>query len=200
MIITPPQAIGLCQRIITDLHAWPSLLAALQEGGFEDKSAGRIEQVLAQWSLSPELGVLSNVKLPGTSRERMDLVLFESVSVGNSLLTIDTIFELKTNYARQSTEIVKRLAPSGVISAIAQVQRYQQSAHPGAKNGYVLYTITEMPIFPIPAATPRSPGYANGNTPLINGITQLRNEVATNGLNLLGEATGAHVYCALIAV
>lgn len=200
MNISTSQAQNLCQSIITDLNAWPSLLASLQEGGFEDKSTGRIERVLETWNTDPALGVLNHVKLPGTSRARMDLVLFENSSVGQPLLTIDTIFELKTNYARQKGEIHKRLALSGTGSAIEQVQRYQKSTYPNAKHAYVLYTITEMPISPIPASIPQSPGYANGNTPLIVGINQLKNEVTANGLTLLGDATGTHVYCALIAV
>ncbi|WP_273430571.1 hypothetical protein [Chitinibacter tainanensis] len=161
----------------------------MQEGGFEDKTAGRIEQVMARWNPdSNKLGVLGHVKVP-TDRRRMDLVLYERSSVGQQLLSIDTIVELKTNYAGQKGEIQKRLALNGKGSAIEQVQKYQASSHPGSKDGYVLYTITELP-FPAPKVTPCSPGFANAGTPLHAGVTTFMNAIRHNRLTLLGHATG----------
>jgi hypothetical protein len=201
MKLSPAQAQDLCERIINDLIRWPSLSAALQEGGFEDKTAGRIEQVMERWNPDPnKLGVLGHVKLPIVG-QRMDLVLYERSSVGAPLLSIDTIFELKTNYAGQKYWINKTLARLGNGSAIQQVQTYQASGHLGSKDGYVLYTITELPYpAPKPKVSPCSPGYANAGKPLQTGIDTFVNAITHNGLTLLGHATGKHVFCALIEV
>lgn len=196
MEFTPTTAAELCQQIVLDLSDWPSLEAALQEGGFEQKSAGRIEAVIEAWIHRSDLLVLRDVKVPGIDRARMDIVLADKHSVGNPLLSIDSIFELKTNYAGQSSAIRSRLAPAGKNSAIAQVIGYKSNGLiPGKKDAYVLYTITQLPFPTIPNIHPRSPGWSNGTTPLANGIATLR---AAAGPKLLGESTGAYVYCALI--
>lgn len=49
MKLTPKQANTLCQAIINKLAAWPTLNAALQEGGFEQKAAGWVEIAITEW-------------------------------------------------------------------------------------------------------------------------------------------------------
>lgn len=203
MKINESQADQLCQDIVNDLHSWPSLMAALQEGGFEAKTDGRIEMVVDNWQNrlngNGQFGVLRDVKLPGSSRDRMDLVIYDKNSVGNPLLAIDAIFEIKTNYARQVSEIQDRLGP-GSRSAIAQLQRYLRCPQLVSANnlcGYIIYTVTELPFQSIPKVSPRSPGFGNGYFPLKNGVAAL---IGVAGANLLGECCGRYVYCALIKV
>lgn len=219
MDISKPRAKALCKLIIKYLEAWPALDAALQEGGFEQKAASRVELAVERWIGALEkrgktaddekLLVLRDVKVPGTHedphRDRMDLVLVKKDSVGKALLKIDTLFEIKTNYAHQKNSWIQyTLKPKGKKSAFEQVKKYKRifSGFDATRNwepgAYLLYLITALPSTVIPHERPRSPGWANGNTPLSAGKTAL--SAALKGATPLGTAEdkNARVYCALI--
>lgn len=135
----------------------------------------------------------------------MDLVLIKESSVGKAMLEIDTLFEIKTNYAHQKNSWIQyTLKPEGEKSAFEQVKKYKRifRGFETTKNwdpdAYLLYLITALPSTVIPHERPRSPGWANGNTPLSAGVTAMSE--ALNGATPLGKAEdkNARVYCALI--
>lgn len=143
MLLSQFQANALCRKVVDSLLDWPVLIQALQSGGLEIKARGVIGAALEDFLVANEFDGLH--VLP--EYRGIDFAVI-APDVGGSFLNVDTVFEVKTNYASQTVEISNRLP-----SAISQAYRYLDRV--SAQDAYVLYIIS----------APTARGVGLGNIP-----------------------------------
>jgi hypothetical protein len=185
-LINQEQAQALCVEVVDSLGAWPSLHAALQSGGLEVKASGIVS------AAATTLGRVTN-KLVLREYEHIDIVLIVPESVGSASLDVDTVLEVKFNYARQTGEIDARLP-----YAVNQANRYRNIV--GANCAYVLYFIAAPHSDEIPIG-PRDSGWGYWNGTMAPAVDHVRESaIGANSLLLAEYAREAPVqlYCALI--
>lgn len=185
MHISKEQALDLCRNLADSLAKWGALDSALQSGGLEEKATGIIIAQLEAVAKNENLLVLPEYK-------KIDYA-FIVRNHSHSRLNVDTVIEVKFNYASQLNEIRNRLP-----SAINQANGYQQTV--SAKNAYVVYIIAAPYVDNLPPH-PRDSGWGYWNRPMIDAIkiVQQSTEQGTNEL-LLGDAQteeNPQLYCAL---
>jgi hypothetical protein len=100
-------------------------------GGLEEKATYHISSALDGWirKYYPTLGFIREYK-------KIDYAIIDSTVDGNvaAYVQVDSAIEVKFNYARQITEIERRV-PKG----LAQAKRYREKV--GARASYLLYFI-----------------------------------------------------------
>ncbi len=192
-MISAEQATTLCCRQIALLAEWAALNAALQSGGLEVKATGLIGAALEEFAIKENLLVLREYK-------QIDFALISRRTVGDPQLTVDTVIEVKFNYAQQLGEIRARLP-----DAMEQADRYRIMVR--AKSAYVLYLVAAPFLERIPL-NPRDSGWRYWH-PLQNDVPPLQiaiDEICTSAreanAHILGhqshEHDRRHLYCALL--
>jgi hypothetical protein len=145
MKINRGRAEELCEGICKSLATWDVVRAVVQCGALEDKARGRFADAITKWLKAGErdLLVLPEYRPPlKKMRKHIDFALVRKDSIGKPVLKVDTIFEVKCNYASQitdSTEVVGEL--SRVKKAISQVGTYKTLVK--ADAAYLIYVITD---------------------------------------------------------
>jgi hypothetical protein len=192
-MISAEQATTFCCRQITLLAEWPSLEAALQSGGLEVKATGLIGAALEELAAKDNLLVLREYK-------QIDFALIARRSVGEPQLTVDTVIEVKFNYAQQLGEIKARLP-----DAIEQADRYRRMV--SAKSAYVLYLVA-APFLELIPPCPRDSGWRYWHSlqddisPLQIAIDEIDTSAHEASAHILGHKLYEHdrrdLYCALV--
>jgi len=196
MEVTEVQAVSLCDKVIDLLSKWPARYAAVQGGGLEEKSTHHVGSALEGWLVE------NNLRLHVMREYRkIDFALI-TPTWDQSRLAVDTVIEVKFNYAVQSTEIVNR-----VPLALAQASRYR--AKVSADDAYVLYLIAapQSPSIPRPV---RDSGWeywelGGAEKTLAAAVENLAAAAGKASSKVLGQAKRdldphCGFYCALIAV
>jgi hypothetical protein len=174
----------LCQEIVDELESWSSLPAALQSGGIEKKAAGIINRCL-ETAAGKELAVLPEYR-------KADFV-FVSKNFGRPRLDVKTVIEVKFNYARQISEIRRR-----VRSAKGQVNRYREELSPTFT--YLLYLIAAPFSNSIPRVN-RNSGWRYWNSPLDDAVKALRQVAEIEICSIVADASlakGAGLHYSLL--
>jgi hypothetical protein len=172
MIINQESADKLCNRILEEVVKWPAVDAALQCGGLEVKTRGRIESAIVAWLRAhhptERLAVLPEyTRSPDQGRgKNIDFAVIEidppSGAYG-SFLSVKALFEVKFNYASQTGqkkarggEFRARLTP-GKGDAIAQALRYKSNVQ--AESAFVLYLVADPKTEQALPREPRDSGW-----------------------------------------
>jgi hypothetical protein len=92
---------NLCQSIIEELVAWPSLMASLQSGRGEVNKLGLVERVLTTRLHEGQILLMEHCNV--------DYAFIRQNSVGDPNLRADLLIEFKFNYASQEGEFRKRI-------------------------------------------------------------------------------------------
>jgi hypothetical protein len=183
MKISQAQAKDLCKGVCWWLKSWPAIRAALQCGAIEDKARGQLSDAISAWLAAKrhDLLVLPEYRPPlKKKRKHIDFALVEETSVGSPTLTIDTIFEVKFNYASQIPDSYKVVGElSRVKAAITQAKVYKKSVK--ANGAYLIYLVADCCLTSEQAITRRT-------TPNDNGRKYYRKE---NGRSLGRDANNA---------
>lgn len=124
----------------------------------------------------------------------MDFALVDPSSIGQGLLSIDSVIECKFNYENQTGEIKRRLTHP-TKSANAQVKAYKQT------NGYVLYLIADFRGTKPKRLRPHDAGwdfYIKSTDPACAG-TYFNQQIAQQKIALLGSAStnSGEFFCAI---
>ncbi len=184
MKICEAQANELCEKIIYSLLNWPVLKHALQSGGVERKAQGVIAEALEKFISGVDSGkyILPEYRC-------IDFSVVDSVT-GGAYLNVDTVFEVKTNYAAQLREINTRLP-----SSLDQVREYSKLV--SAENAYVIYIIFAPFQEPLPPRIHRDIGWGYWNQPLNRAIDVIDQLVQKEPIKILGHFASGDLYCAL---
>lgn len=139
----------MCKMVGNSFSTWPAYRAALQCGGLEIRGRGRLASAIERWIRRRRRRLLVvpeyRIVVPGNapSRRLIDLAaVFPTSEICESCLEVDTVFEVKSNYASQSSnrkgrgEIARRLE-----SGLKQADAYKKAV--GAKSAFLLYIVTE---------------------------------------------------------
>jgi hypothetical protein len=175
------------------LARWPALKAALQSGGLEVKATGLIAVALEELAARNDLLVLREYK-------QIDFALIVPRTVGEPQLTVDTVIEVKFNYAQQLGEIRARLP-----DAVDQADRYRRMV--SAQSAYVLYLVA-APFLERMPPHPRDSGWRywqppqNGKLALEEAVKVIDASAQEVNAPIPGrqshEHDRQHLYCALL--
>ncbi len=185
-MIAELEAETLCEALIASLSAWPALGAALQSGGLEMKAASVVESAMQTLTSRNSRVVLREYN-------HADFVLIEPTHIATAKLNIDTVIEVKFNYARQLVEIAARLP-----NAINQANAYRSAMR--AKCAYVLYFVAAPSLGAIPG-DPRDTGWIYWNYPLNNAVDEVNRAAERAHAEIAGRATCERpypLYCVLL--
>ena len=156
MPISEASATALCREVVQSLTQWRTFPALLQVGGIESRGGSRILLALEKWldtfaqerdllilpeyRLSPARPVDETTDKPLVKAAdqlfgggRIDYALVSASSVGEAVLRVDTVLEVKTNYLGQAD---LRWRPK---AACDQARSYAEAC--GASDVYVLYIV-----------------------------------------------------------
>ena len=128
----------------------------------------------------------------------IDFVLFDSKSISNARLAVDTVIEVKSNYATQVTEIQNRIP-------LAQIQANDYLTDVNAHHAYVLYLVAAPCINQKPKP-PCDNGWRYWNSPcpataMQIAINNIGLSAGSADMVILGNASNGQdqlLYCALL--
>lgn len=196
MKISKQQATAICCEVIKALENWPALPAALQSGGLEEKATSRITLAIEKWlaSSSSQLLVLPQYG-------KIDFALVNQKSVLGGELRVDTVIEVKFNYATQARPQIQTRLPR------ARAQALNYLTQTNAKNAYVLYFVAAPCIHQLPPA-PLDSGWrywcrSDAMAAMREAIKAIGSPARSKTSATLGEALNSReplLYCALIRV
>ena len=214
MVVTKKQADHLCSEVVNSLAGWSALSAVMQSGGLEEKATGLISNALENLTNVINAADGTNLIVMREYRRDRSKIDFAMIipSIGQPLLNVDTIIEVKSNYAWQCGLISGRTR-----NGVNQANCYRKIIGE-AKDAYVLYFVAapyiDITIGNNIMAMPgpqRDTGWGYWNRPLQLAINAIIGGAAAAGANILGEAsayarilgvppTGVdpNLYCALI--
>jgi hypothetical protein len=128
-----------CLTLLESLSKWDSLYTALQTGGLERKASSLIEGALKSHLADNNL-VLRELRCDNGI---VDYSLIDKKSVLKPRVKVQSIIEVKFNYAKQTKEIISRLKKGA-----EQILHYNESLQ--AKKGMLLYIIAAPEHNPLP--------------------------------------------------
>jgi len=131
MPISEASATALCREVVQSLTQWRTFPALLQVGGIESRGASRILLALEKWldtfaqdrdllvlpeyRLSPVRPIDETTDKPLVKAAdqlfgggRIDYALVSACSVGEAVLRVATVLEVKTSYLGQGIHALKR--------------------------------------------------------------------------------------------
>lgn len=191
MIITKVQANELCESVVKSIANWPAVSAALQSGGLEEKARGRFASAIEDWLQESKEKLLV---LP--EYRKIDFALIHDVEIQQGQLSVDTVIEVKFNYATQAPNEMVRRVPKGIRQAID----YRDKV--AARNAYVLYLVAAPSIAERPE-TPHDTGWRYwGQANLEIAKSAIQDSILNSNATLIGqfEKTQTHLfYCCLIS-
>lgn len=172
MTISSDEAKNICIKVLKALDAWPELNIALQCGGLERKAIGVISSAISDEIYKKNLFLIQEYRF-------IDIAAIKSSSEFMPTLEVEFLFEVKFNYAKQSSEIKNRLC-----LAVDQATRYAKKVR--ARNAYILYFIAAPYSSKIPPK-PHDSGWPYWNHPLDVGVKAFENEANLKGIKILGS-------------
>ena len=210
MPITVREANTLCADVVDSMAAWPTLYTAMQSGGFEKNGTYIINKSLEKLVTSRNAANAPGVSDSIILREyrQIDYAIITS-TIAQQKLSVETVIEVKCNYAYQLGEITARV-PGGINQACGYCQEEAVAA-----DAYVLYFVAAPYINALPLP-PRNAGWRYWGTPLRPAMLQpaidvMRIAVNAAGATIIGEASAyasvlgippvgvnPNLYCALI--